>query len=251
MDSTYLAEMRKLSKRLHNLKREKDVYEYALDNVGKKIVKAQLMSRFGYYVGYASNTDNYSRTRLQKYTEEVRRQVPTKRGRWVTRIDRTVRDLIWLPTEVADDHAIRTIASRHPRWGYKLCFKETIPFWLLKEYGGPYSGREFIDELQERIDDTNKKIKENVTILKKQMKGECPCKNCVCVPTCKFRSYTMLATNCALVDDYLFKSYPRTISSDPKNVLFLARLQMVVDNVKPRSWDVNTIAIEKGGSYGP
>ncbi len=252
MDSTYQAEhsqLMTLQNRLNGIQREHDIYEYVLTSVGQKVTKAALMRRFNYYINNTGNTDNFNRTRLQKYIEEVRNQVPTRRGRWITKIERTIRDVVWLPAEVADSHRIMTIASMNQRWGYKLCFKETVPFWLLKEYGGPHSPTDFIYDMRRLIFDTKQDIKELIQTIKGKMIAECPCEDCICIPTCRLKLYITLTVDCALVDDYLFN--PQIIASDPKKELFFGRLQSVVDNIKPTKWDLNTITekAKKGGAY--
>ena len=157
MDLSYQIE--KLNRRLEGLQREKDIYQHSLDNVGKTVVKIDLMKKFGYY-SYASNSDNFDSTRLFKYIERTTvKMLKVRSGRGVRKIyHRKFRDLIWLPIKVADAHMIRTISSRNPKWGYRLCLRDTVPFWLLKKYGGPYSGLEFIDEVNHRITATKKRI---------------------------------------------------------------------------------------------
>ena len=147
-----------LQRRIEGLEREKAIYEYTLDNVGAKVMKTKLMRQFGFPV-YGSSTDNFIRTRLIKY---VRSEVSTSKlladGRTTYSYFRYIRDVIWLPKKVVLEHSIRTISM--PRWRHVLCFNERVPFWLLKEYGGPYTGREFITEINRRVKETKKQIRE-------------------------------------------------------------------------------------------
>lgn len=149
----------KLERRLEGLKREKAIYEYALDNVGAKIIKTKLMKKFGLTV-YQSDAQNFEKSRLEKYT--VKYGYPTKQrghhGNYIIRYKRYIRDIIWLPQHLIEQHMITTIACRNPRWGHKLCYKKTVPFWLLGEYGGPYTGREFITEINKRIKETEEEL---------------------------------------------------------------------------------------------
>ena len=239
MDTTYLVELQKLSRRREGLRKEKEIYEFVLENIGKKITKAGLMRRFRYYMTEIGNTDNFTRTRLLKYVMEDRRQIPTKRGRWITRIDRHIQDLIWLPTEVVDEHRITTKGTKFPRWGHKLCLKETVPFWLLEEYGGPYTGREFIKEIDKRIRSASREINKKLKVLKDQVKGDCPCINCVCIPTCRWKGYPYLVAQCALLKDYIYgRSAP---SSEAERELFNYKIQSASNSLKPSKWDANTV----------
>jgi len=146
-------------RRLENLQREKEIYKYVLDHVGEKIIKTKLMRRFNYSV-YGTDTHNFKNSRLIKYIMHEVTKIYTPKGkRFPVRLyRRSFRDVIWLPAELVDQHRITTIASYYPRWGYNLCLKETVPFWLLKQYGGPYTGREFITEINRRIRRTKKDI---------------------------------------------------------------------------------------------
>lgn len=238
MEETYRVEIKTLSGRLNGLQKEKDIYEYVLENVGVKVMKTRLMRKFNYYI-VDSSTDNFIRTRLLKYVRAEEYWNTTKRGHKYRQYNRFIRDVLWLPTRVVDDHGIRTIASKQQRWGYKLCFKESIPFWLLAEYGGPYTGREFITEIDKRIAETNKSIQQKVKVVKAKMLSECPCENCICVPTCKSNFYTTLLAKCALVNDYLFN--PSPLSNEYGKAFFYKRLQSMVDHLKPTKWDVNTV----------
>lgn len=159
MDLTYPGfNLLTLQRRIEGLEKEKIIYEFTLDNVGAKVMKTKLMRLFDYSV-YGSGTENFIRTRLIKY---VRSEVSSTRrlpnGRYTYTYRRYVRNVIWLPKEVVFEHTIKTISQL--RWGHVLCFRETVPFWLLKEYGGPYSGREFITEINRRIKETKKQMRE-------------------------------------------------------------------------------------------
>ncbi len=153
MDSMHLRQL-KLERRLEGLQREKAIYQYALDNVGKKVMKTRLMKQFGLSV-YESDAENFERTRLCKYVVVTPYMTKQKNGvgNYVTKYKRYIKDLIWLPKHLIVEHRIITIATI-ARWGYRLCYKETVPFWLLKEYRGPYTGREFITEMEKRIKKT-------------------------------------------------------------------------------------------------
>jgi len=154
MDLSYRE--KKLNNRLDGLQKEKAIYEYVLENVGEKVIKTKLMRRFGYYM-QGSSTDNFIRTRLLKYVKAVPYLRVKRRGRLpYVRYQRTIRDIIWLPSQVVDNFRLATISRK--RWGHHLCFKKTVPFWLLKEYGGPYTGREFITEVNKRIKETKNEI---------------------------------------------------------------------------------------------
>jgi hypothetical protein len=145
-------------RRLEALKREKAIYKYALDHVGEKVIKTKLLRRFKYST-YNSNSEGFKNSRLIKYVREEATTVYDAGKRFPIQLyKRSFRDVIWLSADLVDKHHITTIGSRYPKWGYKLCFKETVPFWLLKQYGGPYSGREFITEINKRIRQTKKDI---------------------------------------------------------------------------------------------
>jgi hypothetical protein len=148
-----------LHRRLEGLERERNIYEYVLDNVGKKVMKTRLMRKFGLAV-YGTDTDNFMRSRLAKYIIKYPYATSQKggHGQYIMRYKRYIRDVIWLPEHLINEHRITTIACRNPRWGHKLCYKETVPFWLLAEFGGPYSDRDFITELNKRITKTKKEI---------------------------------------------------------------------------------------------
>lgn len=165
MDSTYQTLLKRRIKRYQNridgLKKEKAIYKYVLDHVGEKVIKTKLMRRFQYAV-YGTDTHNFNNTRLLKYIRaEVTRIYTPKGKKFPVRLyRRIIRDLIWLPSDLVDQHRITTIATRYPRWGHNLCYRKTVPFWLLKEYGGPYTGREFITEINKRIRHAKTKLKQ-------------------------------------------------------------------------------------------
>ena len=81
------------------------------------------------------------------------------------------------------------------------------------------------------------------------MRGECPCKMCVCVPTCRHKVYVLMWAQCSLVNNYLYVKLPG--SNAHENVLFLERLQSVVDHLEPTTWDMSTIVREeiRDGTY--
>ena len=146
-------------RRLEGLRKEKAIYKYALDHVGEKVIKTKLLRHFKYST-YESNSEGFKNSRLIKYVmEEPTTVYSSARHRYPVQLyKRKFRDVIWLPADTVDQYGITTIASRYPRWGHKLCFKERVPFWLLEQYGGPYTGREFITEINKRIRQTKKYI---------------------------------------------------------------------------------------------
>jgi len=243
MESTYQDKFRKLHRKLKGIEREKGIYEHVLDNVEckKNIIKTKLMRQFGYYM-QGSNTDNFERTRLCKYVKKHIVGYITARGKSFRRFHREFRNVIWLPTEVADEFRIKTIASKNQRWGYKLCYKDTIPFWLLEDYGGPYSERDFITHLDKKI----KRIKDDIEMASKEIlkriEEDCPCENCICVPTCKYKYYPALISDCRLVGKYLYDTHPFSLAH--RKVFFIERLYRIVDLIKTTVWSVSSINLE-------
>lgn len=153
--------LKRIKNRLKGLQTEKEIYEYILGHVGEKVMKTKLMRQFGFAV-YGSDAENFIRTRLAKYMWST--PYPTKQkgshGNYIVKYKRYIKNVIWLPKDLVNQHKMTTVATRVPRWGHRLCYKETIPFWLLKEYGGPYTGREFITEIDRRIKDSNEEVDE-------------------------------------------------------------------------------------------
>lgn len=148
-----LVKREELLRRLESLQREKAIYEFVLENVGKKIIKTKMMRKFGYSI-YHSDAENFERTRIRKYIREVPYKTKQKSEHRdvVYRWKRYILDVIWLPKTVTDEFSgINTILFNRSRWGYRLCYRDSVPFWLLSDYGGPYTGREFIIEIINRI----------------------------------------------------------------------------------------------------
>ncbi|MHA1972879.1 MAG: hypothetical protein ACTSW1_07795 [Candidatus Hodarchaeales archaeon] len=66
---------------------------------------------------------------------------------------------------------------------------------------------------------------------------ESPCKNCLCVPVCKQKSYAVLNTDCSLLCLYLYTEIRRP-ASKARNKFFDERIYKVEEEVKPNKWRV-------------
>lgn len=67
---------------------------------------------------------------------------------------------------------------------------------------------------------------------------EPPCKDCLCVPVCKGKTYASMHKECSLVKMYLYKSLKTSTASNSRNPFFNDRVFMVFEEVKPNNWRV-------------
>ena len=58
---------------------------------------------------------------------------------------------------------------------------------------------------------------------------ECPCKECICLPICRYKRYYQLFEDCKLVRDYDKKWCVVSVSDDPKHFI-------IYNILKPTLW---------------
>ena len=58
---------------------------------------------------------------------------------------------------------------------------------------------------------------------------ECPCKNCICLPVCKYKKYYKLFTDCSLIEEYI-SDYNSALKRNKKHVYQLQKI------MKPTRW---------------
>jgi len=67
------------------------------------------------------------------------------------------------------------------------------------------------------------------------MKDKCPCRDCICIPICKHKTYPSLILECELIHGMI---YAITISITSREECAKI-VRDIRDNIKPTIWDIN------------
>jgi len=74
----------------------------------------------------------------------------------------------------------------------------------------------------------------------RQIRRECKCNECVCVPVCRHKPWVPLVTNCSIIQNYLY-SDNKPFSSEHRREFFHHRMQRIDNILKPTVWDVGLL----------
>jgi hypothetical protein len=66
------------------------------------------------------------------------------------------------------------------------------------------------------------------------MIAEAPCKNCLCLPTCKHKTLIALMNDCSIIERYLFST---NVTSEE----YWKRLRKLFDLLDPETWSLETV----------
>jgi len=138
-----------LVKRIKYMEKEIEIYRFTLENANRTFPLKDLLSRFRYEktLRYGGVSGAMS-SRLGKYLYQ-----PFKEGELFV----TVKDQIWITQEFLhfSSGCYRIHAGK-----FFLVLRESLPFWLLEEFGGYLRSTFFIEKKKERISQWKQEIKD-------------------------------------------------------------------------------------------
>lgn len=159
MTESRVKKYKRYKKRIEGYKREIEMYQFSLKHKGKAMWAKELADHFGYYESIRyGGYPGLLNTRLGKYI----RLLPHRKGQ---KRFLQFKDIVWMPQDkfiaiFEDTRRLTTFdCGTNPSSGYRWVKRSKVPFWVLAEYGGSVKDEDFINELTQRIQLTENKIK--------------------------------------------------------------------------------------------